>query len=264
MTDDNTIFIIKGPKSLIDVQDNDKFSSNEAQIAEDDYDATSPQAQSDHGTPAPDRSPLFVLRVTTDYYPDNTHVGFVIGRNPAKCDIVLNDDRISDTHLHLRLNLAGRTLVVKNVSKHGTLVNFSRDNDTKVLKSTQVLLNLETVDVHIADDLSFKIQHCQDPVDWIQYCEDYPSTTNVLGLGHLGLSTQPETSNASQRPPVYMRDHRLGQGAFGEVFKAVDRRTGDVYAMKLFSKPEKARWQEPAMLQRLDHVWTSLFFLKRL
>ncbi|ERS97236.1 CAMK protein kinase [Sporothrix schenckii ATCC 58251] len=114
-------------------------------------------------------------------------------------------------------------------------------------------MNLETADIRIGNDLHFQIQHFDDPVGWKNYCEAYARRVGALGIAGLGLSTQPETTNASKKPPVYILDRRLGKGADGEVYRAVERRTGDVYAMKLYHKPEKARWQEPATLQRLNH-----------
>ncbi|KIH90593.1 hypothetical protein SPBR_00280 [Sporothrix brasiliensis 5110] len=114
-------------------------------------------------------------------------------------------------------------------------------------------MNLETADIRIGNDLHFQIQHFDDPVGWKNYCKTYAGVGGALSVAQLRLSTQPETTNASKQPPVYVQDRRLGRGAYGEVYRAVERRTGDVYAMKLYNKPEKARWQEPATLQRLNH-----------
>ncbi|OAA65584.1 Protein kinase-like domain protein [Niveomyces insectorum RCEF 264] len=69
----------------------------------------------------------------------------------------------------------------------------------------------------------------------------------------LGLGPNIETTGASKRPPAYIRDRRLGTGASAQVFKVVEKYTGNVYAMKLYDKPHLARWQEAETLERLKH-----------
>ncbi|OAA68275.1 Protein kinase-like domain protein [Niveomyces insectorum RCEF 264] len=92
-----------------------------------------------------------------------------------------------------------------------------------------------------------------NPANWNQYCAERLQPDDTLNLALLGLGTKIATTNASNRLPVYIQGHRLGQGGFAQVYKAIEKYTGDVYAMKLYDKSQKARWQEPEMLERLKH-----------
>ncbi len=260
MAEDKTIFIIRGDEALLKNLHNRSFISSETYT--EDADDTSQHEGSvygDHGTPVPVLSPALVLRVTTDNVPRD-EVRFIVGKNPLKCDILLDDARISDTQFAVELNLESGAILLHNRSKHGTHVTFSRQNETRVLKGTQALMNRETADIRLGDGLQIQIRHDDDPVNWGQYIADRIKANNILNMAPLELSSKIETTNVSQRPPVYIQDRRLGYGAFAQVFRAIEKYTGDVYAMKLYDKPEKARWQEQATLQRLQHVSLDVFF----
>ncbi|KIH90684.1 hypothetical protein SPBR_00233 [Sporothrix brasiliensis 5110] len=251
-----TIFIIKGDEGLLNNKHNEKrFKCSDVQVDDGDDGASQHTGSfyGDHGTPAPVMTPPFVLRITTDHQPKDKDIGFMIGRNPAECDILLDDRRISEMHLAVQLNFKSGTILLKNHSKHGTQVKFSEQKQSRLLKGAQTLLNLETAYIKFSDNLEIQIEHFDKPVGWNQYLADQIDQNNVPSLALLGLGTKIETTNASKRPPVYIQDRRLGQGAFAQVFKAIEKYTGDVYAMKLYDKPQKARWQEQAMLERLKH-----------
>ncbi|KIH90010.1 hypothetical protein SPBR_00302 [Sporothrix brasiliensis 5110] len=114
-------------------------------------------------------------------------------------------------------------------------------------------MNFETLTIKFSDDLQIEIQRGGDPVDWRQYLAKY-GKADEPSLALLDIHTKVATTNASQRPPVYMQDREIGQGGFGQVFKAVEKYTGQVYAMKLY-KRGAVEWREQAMLQSLKHEY---------
>ncbi|OAA62792.1 Serine/threonine-protein kinase domain protein [Niveomyces insectorum RCEF 264] len=256
MSENKTIFIVIGDAIILKNDHNKSFIPQENRVIEENRSGSPgpPEAfYGDHDTPAPDFSPPFFLRITTDHQPKETELGFVLGRSPHMCDILLDDPRISKMHLAVQLNLDFNTVILKNCSKHGTWIDFFRLDESTTVNTTRVLMEREKADIHFDTGLEIQIKRLNKPVNWQHFCSEQRDKLKIPGLGNLQLSTLPRTSNALGRMPVYVQDCRLGQGAFAQVFKVVETVTGDVYAMKLYDKPEKARWQEAAILNRLKH-----------
>ncbi|CAK7229351.1 hypothetical protein SCUCBS95973_007191 [Sporothrix curviconia] len=258
MADYKTIFVIRGDKALLGSDHNDAFKIEPGEAQAPDDDGASQYGGStygDHGTPAPDLIPPFILRITTDHLPQDKHAGFMIGRDKHKCDILLDDPRISEAHLAVQLMPDADSLVLRNHSQHGTQATFSMQNYSKLVRETFAVMRFETAEIAFGNNLRVQIQRFDVPANWDHYYAGYAGldVDNPPNLAFLGLSTVVKTTNASKRPPVYVPDRRLGQGAFAQVFKAIERYTGEVYAMKLYNKPQEARWEEPEMLERLKH-----------
>ncbi|ERS97620.1 serine/threonine protein kinase [Sporothrix schenckii ATCC 58251] len=221
--------------------------------ADDGTDQVAESIYEDHGTPAPDWKPPFVLRITTDHLPKDRSVGFMIGRDPDKCDIMVDSHMVSERHIAVRPLPTSGTTLLQNHSKHGTRVNFSRQVEARRLKNTQTVMTFEKATIRFSDDLQIEIERVDDPADWKEYLVQY-GAEDTLSMAFLGLDSKIATTNASQRPPVYMQDYEIGQGGFGQVFKAVEKFTGQVYAMKLY-KRGAVEWREQGMLQSLKHEY---------
>lgn len=181
MANAKTIFIIKGAEGLLGNDHNLEFISTET-YANEDADAACQHADSvyeDHDTPAPVFSPPLVLRITTDHVPKDKLLGFVVGRNSDKCDILLDDARVSETHFALQLHLQSGAILLHNYSKHGTWVTFSKQNESKALRGAQPLLEFETADINLGDNIYIQIRRYGEPVDWKQYYTGLAMDTNA-------------------------------------------------------------------------------------
>ncbi|KIH86480.1 hypothetical protein SPBR_08085 [Sporothrix brasiliensis 5110] len=255
MADEKTIFIVKGDDWLLGNKANDQFQRDNEQAGGED-DSASEDVESvyaDHGTPAPNHSVRLILRITTNNVPKNAHLGFVIGGDEAMCDILLNDKRISAKHLAVQPNLTFNTVLVKNHSQHGTKVAFTRLQESITLKNTRVLLEHEKAAVSFGDHLEIHIERFAIPTGWAEFCANQRIQANLPALDSLALGPAIATTNASKRAPVYFQDRQLGTGASAQVFRAVEKYTGNVYAIKLYHMPQLARWQEAETLERLRH-----------
>ncbi|KAK3366388.1 kinase-like domain-containing protein [Podospora didyma] len=249
-----TVKIVKERGELLFNEHNEKkgFVGEESyDYGEDDTDSRfSESFQRDHNTPAPDYSEAKnILRITTDHWPRNTERGFMFGRNEGLCDILLDHPNISEQQFAIRPLWHHGTMVLKNHSRQGTIVNFHVLGDKKKMKSQLVLPQRESVAVRLADGSEILIQTYDKPADWEIYC------ANVLkqpqNLVSLDLDP-PETTNQTNRAAVYVRDRLLGKGSNAQVFRVINKFTGKPYAMKLYNKPRRPP-QEPHILERLNN-----------
>ncbi|OAA59739.1 Protein kinase-like domain protein [Niveomyces insectorum RCEF 264] len=248
MADARTICSITTDERFVILPHNENFLGEQAAFDLDD--GASHYSGSFHGTPAPQSSRLQVLCITTAHKPKNPEAGFVFGKNAAVCDILLDDPTISDRQFSLPLNFGSNTLLLKNLSRHGTQVKLHKLNENILLKATRWLDEYELAQLSLGDNIKLEIERYGEPNDWSDFCDNLGTG---LGLGQLRLSTNIETTNASKRAAVFIRERRLGSGANAQVFMAVEKHTGDAFAMKLYDKEAGGRWQEPEILERLRH-----------
>jgi len=76
----------------------------------------------------------------------------IIGRDPEKCDIVLNDPEVSAKHAVIRKN--NITCVLEDLnSGNGTLLNGSRINKSNLTNNDEFIIGETTFTVHIISDL---------------------------------------------------------------------------------------------------------------
>jgi pSer/pThr/pTyr-binding forkhead associated (FHA) protein len=75
-----------------------------------------------------------------------------IGRDPKKCQIVLNDSEVSSVHAVLRKNFVNMTLEDLN-SSNGTLLNGQRINKTELDNNDEFIIGSTTFTVQVVSDL---------------------------------------------------------------------------------------------------------------
>ncbi|KAB5572227.1 kinase-like domain-containing protein, partial [Coniochaeta sp. 2T2.1] len=244
-----------GNENLLNNEQNEKrfvFQSNE--FGDDDAEsAYSASFYGEHGTPAPDRSKAadIILRVTTAYRPQNPERGFVFGRNPALCDILLDHPSISEEQFAMKPRWEHSTMLLINYSARCTDVAFQQLKEKTRLKKQRLFVPGEIAEIQLRDGTTIHIKGFDDTREWKDYCRSFISP-DPTDLDNVAIEPVLETTDASKRAPVYIQGTRLGKGANAEVFAAIEMYTAMPYAVKVFKKA--GRWREPEILESLKHT----------
>ncbi|ANZ77251.1 BA75_03407T0 [Komagataella pastoris] len=170
---------------------------------------------------------------------------WIFGRNTKVCDFKLpsSSSRLSNVHFKIWFNgnkeeLALDHLMIQDVSTNGTYVN-----NCKLVKGTNNILTQ-------GDEISVGIGV---PVDVIRYIVVLPKVYSLALHDSLHRKKKEEGVHCD----FFIKDEVVGSGAFATVKKAIERSTGDTYAVKIISKKK-------AMTDGLDGVQRELEILKKL
>lgn len=209
---------------------------------------------------------------------------WIFGRRTEACDYTLptESNRISNRHFKLWMNLSDRhwshdsNMMIQDTSTNGTWVNGS-----KLIKGTNYILTQ-------GDEISVGIGV---PADVIRFVVHFPKVvTNESAIGETQNSlsdlkisnTEEENSNSikkdhctkfssrrisglhrQERKGIFVdfiiRDEIVGSGAFATVKKAIERKTGKTFAVKIISKKKALTGalegvsRELKILQKLHH-----------
>ncbi|WP_127718371.1 FHA domain-containing protein [Halobacteriovorax sp. HLS] len=94
----------------------------------------------------------------------------IIGRDPAKCHIVLNDPEVSSTHAKLKKN--NITCILEDLqSGNGTILNGERINQTVLTNSDEFIIGSTTFTFHVGSDFLDKEKDRLMPVEENQSVE---------------------------------------------------------------------------------------------
>ena len=133
----------------------------------------------------------------------------IIGRDPEKCDIVLNDPEVSGQHAVLRKN--NITCVVEDLnSGNGTLLNGERINKSALTNNDEFIIGSTTFTVHVISELSKQEEGRLMPVEEnqmveveeiVEISEEDADKTGVRELiaenkGEFGMDTSASSSNS--------------------------------------------------------------------
>lgn len=180
---------------------------------------------------------------------------WTFGRNRHTCDYHLGDiNRLSNKHFQIMLGEDGN-LMLKDISTNGTWLNGMR-----VGKSQNMILSQ-------GDEISVGKGVAQDIVNLVIFFnENYRKQLDaVMFEGLRGTSKNGEDSGLrgmNQFTGIFsefaIKDEVVGQGAFATVKKAVERKTGKTYAVKIINKRKvmgnvDGVTRESEVLRRLDH-----------
>ncbi|KAI0462629.1 hypothetical protein LJB42_004125 [Komagataella kurtzmanii] len=170
---------------------------------------------------------------------------WIFGRNTKVCDFKLpsSSSRLSNVHFKIWVNgnkedLALDHLMIQDVSTNGTYVN-----NCKLVKGTNNILTQ-------GDEISVGIGV---PADVIRYIAVLPKVYSLA----LHDSLDKKKKQEGVHRDFFIKDEVVGSGAFATVKKAIERSTGDTYAVKIISKKK-------AMTDGLDGVQRELEILKKL
>ncbi len=168
------------------------------------------------------------------------------------------DDTIDDKEKHL---------ILRDSSTNGTAVSYSGQAIEEVRHHFTWLLDLKKeegiweVEVHV-QGLKFKVElasHNTCKTEYDNKIEKFlkDNRTALPPLDALGIDSYTTTAQPSQpltprQLPIYIRERKLGSGAFGEVDKVIDVSTGAIYARKEFYEPQWEKGKERKRQQKED------------
>ncbi|AMD21132.1 HEL149Wp [Eremothecium sinecaudum] len=181
---------------------------------------------------------------------------WTFGRNRTTCDYHLGDiNRLSNKHFQIMLGEDGN-LLLKDLSTNGTWLNNCR-----VEKSQNMILSQ-------GDEITVGKGVAQDVVNLVVFFNDrYQNKLKAAILEGSGGSGQKgvlnaEVSSRMQLTGIFkdfcINDEVVGQGAFATVKKAVERKTGKTFAVKIINKRKvmgniEGVSRELEILRRLNH-----------
>lgn len=168
---------------------------------------------------------------------------WIFGRN-TECDFVLSTcSRLSNKHFRLWLSLNDNTLWIQDTSTNGTYLNNSR-----LVKGSNYIVNQ-------GDEISVGIGVPSDVVQFVVLFSDKynPSkSTNNSVVKDEGIHKD-----------FIVKNDTIGQGAFATVKKAIERSSGDSYAVKIINRRRAIHAggkgamagvnRELEILRKLDH-----------
>ena len=253
--------------------------------------ATPAQEQLDEDGDEYDTTHRIRLRFTDKL--QNPAKGIAFGCDPDQCDVLLPYKArraISSLHFCITFNEGGR-LILNDSSTCGTAVSYDGQAKDEVRRKFTWILDLKkeerhneeqeneeekgkwNVEVHVPDKegLAFKVQlashdTCQSEYEayvnkFLAASRDPLAAANTLNIKSPERTEPPSQSLSPRGRPVYIRERKLGSGAFASVYKLIDVSTGCVYAGKYFrrSKQPKAVWlevirREVRIMSNIRHV----------
>lgn len=141
---------------------------------------------------------------------------WLFGRN-SECDFVLSTcSRLSNRHFRLWLSLNDNTLWIQDTSTNGTYLNNNR-----LVKGSNYIVNQ-------GDEISVGRGVATDVIQFVVLFSDSynPSrSTNESVVKDEGIYKD-----------FIVKNDTIGQGAFATVKKAIERSTGDSYAVKIINR----------------------------
>lgn len=208
-------------------------------LAEDDESLFDPAARPQHS------SREIALRISSQV--KESDMGFIFGRNPDRCDILLTKDRIdtmiSNRHFRIYVTKDG-VLMLQDVSTNGTLVDESHliwkqrkeaDATSRMLQNGSVICILGNVDKEVK--FLVRVPNRGDYQDaynanLARYIGGLPGAKSRLVLSASEHTFGMHWNGGS----VYNVVGCLGKGAFATVYKLATKKDGEVYAAKELDK----------------------------
>ncbi|MCO4792891.1 MAG: FHA domain-containing protein [Bacteriovoracaceae bacterium] len=149
----------------------------------------------------------------------------IIGRDPEKCDIVLNDPEVSAKHAIVRKN--NITCVLEDLnSGNGTLLNGERVNKSNLTNNDEFIIGETTFTVHIISDLLKEEESRLMPVEEGQEIE----VQQIVEVS--------EDFNDADLPEG---DVVIDGESFGEPAEAAKSSGGSLFSKEALQDPEKRK-----------------------
>jgi FHA domain len=200
-------------------------------------------------------------------------MGFVFGRNPQRCDILLTPEvaskHISNAHFRIFLNEEG-ILMLQDLSTNGTIVDEARlwkrnGQTTRMLVNGSVIIvasdNKQNKEVRFVVRIpsrdGFNVQYTQNLLAYLQRAARH--NAKVQNLQARAPPPQSALQLTLGNPygmhwaggSVYNVTGQIGKGAFATVYKLATKQDGIVYAAK---ELDKRRFMKNGILdQKVDN-----------
>ncbi|KZL81263.1 serine threonine-protein kinase, partial [Colletotrichum incanum] len=211
------------------------------------------------GTPAPNFKPPAFLRINTEDWPRDAHLGFTFGSDAKECDVLLdknNDNGISGIQFSFRFNPADPgTFLFRNRSKHGTRVVLH--DKAEVVKSMRSVPAGTELRIFLGQEMEIHIRVPSHATHWDTFRNNWQKMVTRYAdlppdIQHLGLGSLLRTSRASSTTSRYHRGGMVGNGGSGIVSRGMHQCNGKVYAIKKYDCGGEGE-HEANILQRLSH-----------
>ncbi|KAK0264617.1 hypothetical protein LTR35_017312 [Friedmanniomyces endolithicus] len=198
----------------------------------------------------------------------SAEAGVVFGTDPRFCHVVLGfrgTVGISRNYFAIRTDSSHQIVLADLGSTHGTAVETNGQNRDQRRSWDQWILTgqpgsddrFSTIIVWLGElalNLVLPNHHKSSP----RYLERLTNFTKAWGVSESvrkeetfalnaldlqsHLTTQaPSGSHTPSSTPIYYRDRRIGQGAFGQVHRVIKMSDGKYYAAKTFTRKDKKR-----------------------
>ncbi|KAI1271410.1 kinase-like protein [Xylaria sp. FL0933] len=218
---------------------------------------------------------------------ENFEEGVQLGTNPATCHILLGHRGtrgISARHYSIVVDRNMWIWLHDRYSTHGTIVAHNKQNENERRRNETWLLaygpatgmsqsfkNITITSGSLVIGIEFPNHNCRDA----RYLENLRALVkkanehdgvNITGLGlHSQATTKPpsEVQTVGDRL-IYVKDGKIGSGAYGQVFKTIRARDGKVLAAKIIKPPvinsQKRRrgHVEPSWLAEVRREYTIM------
>ncbi|WPK26557.1 hypothetical protein PUMCH_003915 [Australozyma saopauloensis] len=173
----------------------------------------------------------------------NNRKTWLLGRN-SDCDFVLSTStRLSNKHFRLWFSLNDNTMWIQDTSTNGTFLNGSR-----IVKGSNYIINQ-------GDEISVGEGVASDVIRFVVLFSDKYNPS------------EPNKDAVLKDEGIYkdfiVKNETIGQGAFATVKKAIERSTGDSYAVKIINRRRAIHAggkgamagvnRELQILRKLDH-----------
>ncbi|KAK1049349.1 hypothetical protein LTR74_017311 [Friedmanniomyces endolithicus] len=216
----------------------------------------------------------------------SAEAGVVFGTDPRFCHVVLGfrgTVGISRKHFAIRTDSSHQIVLADLGSTHGTAVETNGQNRDQRRSWDQWILTgqpgsddrFSTIIVWLGElalNLVLPNHHKSSP----RYLERLTNFTKAWGvsesvrkeetfaLNALDLQSHlttraPSGSHTPSSTPIYYRDRRIGQGAFGQVHRVIKMSDGKYYAAKTFTRKDKKRERDssdPRLLASIRREFT--------
>ncbi|KAK1974859.1 kinase-like domain-containing protein [Colletotrichum cereale] len=211
------------------------------------------------GTPAPSFKPPAFLRITTNDWPRDAHLGFTFGSDAKLCDVLLdknNDNGISGIQFSFRFNLANLgTFLFRNRSKHGTRIVLH--DKAEVVMSMRSIPAETELRVFLGQEMEIHIRVPGHTTHWDVFRGNWQEMVARYAdlppdIQHLGLGSMLRTSRVSSMTSRYHHGGMVGNGGSGSVSRRMNQYTGKVYAVKEYDRGGEGE-KEANILQRISH-----------
>lgn len=210
-------------------------------------------------TPAPQSVRQDLLRITMSTKPKDAHLGWIFGCDGLVCDVLLDRDNrrgVSARQFAIRMQKEPGVFIIVNLSKHGTLIKLAGPAFTlvKSQRAFGTAVGMEDMIIR-AGDVAMELtcpDHSAHLGDYeVQWSRLYAELgVQLPSLTSLAVSAGPSTTRASVE---FYYSGELGRGDGGQVYRAVDRFTGQIYAVKQYWSRKDVR-KEAALLSAIQHV----------
>ncbi|OAL22147.1 hypothetical protein AYO20_11247 [Fonsecaea nubica] len=212
-----------------------------------------------HRTPEPTPLREVCLTITLDDLPYDPCEGWIFGSDPESCFVVLNErpsgGGISAKHFSLDYNWENGSLILNDLSSHGTVVisrvfgdHTLRRNSLPINTGDIIQASLVRLEVCIPDR---GLQKGAFERKW-HTCRAEREQA-IPRIGNLVIE-RPAPSTAFDTNKLGLSDP-IGSGSFSEVRRAIDCR-GNIFAVKIFkSAPRDPKYlhSEQKILRELNH-----------